>query len=154
MSLPNIAEMHNQKQVLMVYLGEQIFGVPIELIQDVLGPQQITYVPLAPTAIRGVLNLRGRIVTAIDLRSAINTGEAASDRTTSYMSVVVEIDGELYSLIVDRVGDVIKIETSDIEEAPLTMKQSWRQVCSGVYQLQENIMIILDTPSILDIAYN
>lgn len=153
MAVPNIAEAHNQKQVLMVYLGEQIFGVPIELIQDVLGPQQITYVPLAPAAIRGVLNLRGRIVTAIDLRSAVG-GEALADRNAHYMSVVVEIDGELYSLIVDKVGDVIQIETANIEEAPLTMKAAWRQVCGGVYQLQQKIMILLNTPAILDIAYN
>lgn len=139
-------------QVLVVFLGSQVFGVPIMKIQDVLGPQQVTYVPLAPASVRGVMNLRGRIVTVIDLRSSINAAEKPRE-SADYMSVVIENDGELYSLVVDRVGDVMTLDPSMIEAPPLTMNPAWKRVASGVYQLKDRIMVILDAPAVLSGAH-
>src|SRR5262249_19688306 len=86
-------------------IGAQMFGIPVLTVQDVLGPQQITRVPLAPPEVAGSLNLRGRIVTAIDVRLRLGMPKNADGKPP--MSVVVEHEGELYSLLVDSVGEVL-----------------------------------------------
>lgn len=152
----NLAAVEGEKQVLAVYLGAQLFGIPIARIQGVLESQPLTYVPLAPAAIKGLMNLRGRIVTAIDLRSRLGAGEMQLGAAAPIMkaagqnmNVVIENDGELYSFLVDRVVDVLSISCSKIEEPPLTMSASWRRVTSGVFQLQDKIMVILEPAALL-----
>ena len=90
-------------------VANQIFGIPVLKVQDVLGPQRIAHVPLAPVEVLGSLNLRGRIVTAVDVRTRLGLPPLADN--TSSMSVVVEHDNELYSLVVDKVGEVMSSPT-------------------------------------------
>ena len=97
----------------------QSFGIPVLKVQDVLGPQRIAHVPLAPPEILGSLNLRGRIVTAIDVRTRLAM-PARGDGEQS-MSVVVEHEGELYSLVIDKVGEVMTLPASDYERTPSTL---------------------------------
>ena len=139
---------HNiaKQQVLAVYLGEQVFGIPITKVQDVLDSFQLTRVPIAPPYIAGVANLRGRIVTAIDLRKRIND---ASPSGESSMNVVLELNSELYSILVDRVGDVLTVEDNALEEPPVTLKQELKQVMHSVYQLSGSIMIVLHVDRII-----
>lgn len=144
--MANVPAQENKLQVLTVYLGEQVFGIPILTIQDVLISLQITGVPLANSAIHGVANLRGRIVTAIDLRKRI--GELA-DENDARMNVVLESRGELYSLLVDGVGDVLTLDDAYIEDAPMTLNAAWRGLTQGVHQLEKSIMIILDPEKII-----
>ncbi len=94
----------SRREFVAIRLVGQVFGVPVELVQDVLTRQKATPVPLAPAWVAGLLNRRGRIATAIDLRARLGLDPARSDQPG--MTVVVEHSGELYALLVDAVGEV------------------------------------------------
>jgi purine-binding chemotaxis protein CheW len=132
--------------VTMMVAG-QMFGIPVLLVHDVLGPQKITRVPLAPAEVAGSLNLRGRIVTAVDLRKRL--GLPPSENSKKPMSIVVEHEGEFYSLMVDQVGEVMSLPQSDYEKNPATLEERWREVCDGVYRLDSGLLIVLDIRRLL-----
>lgn len=141
--------MLNTRDYLTVIIGDQIFGIPILQVQDVLGEQKVTKVPLAPRAIAGSLNLRGRIVTAIDVRACL--GMPPLDKSgMQEMSVVVENNGELYSLMIDKVGDVMSLSQRDYEKSPATLDPQWRGVCNGIYRLKDRLLVVLDVPRLLE----
>src|SRR6267154_2312473 len=102
-----------------VVIGGQLFGIPVLEVRDVLASQRITRVPLAPAEVAGSLNLRGRIVTAIDIRTRLGLPERSEGKTA--MSVVVDYGGELYSLLVDSVGEVLSLDGTDAERNPATL---------------------------------
>ena len=133
---------------LTIHIADQIFGIPVLQVQDVLGEQKVTKIPLAPPAVAGALNLRGRIVTAIDVRCRL--GLAPAEGRTQNMSVVVEHDGELYSLIIDRVGDVIGLNNDAYESNPATLDPVWREISAGIYRLDEKLLVVLDVPMLLN----
>lgn len=135
------------RQVLSVFLNTHIFGLPTATIRDVLRALPITHVPMAPLHIAGISNLRGRVVTAVDLRKRMNIG--ALDDAPGMMSVVVESRGELYSLLVDRVGDVLTLDSHDLDPLPLTLRDEWRGLCQGVNKRDEGLMVILDLEQII-----
>ena len=144
------ARILEDEKVLAVYLGADIFGIPIAQIQGVLETLPLTFVPLAPAAVKGVMNLRGRIVTAIDLRTRLSQlDHGAPGAMQANMSVVIEENGDLYSLLVDRVGDVVTIPAVNIDEPPVTMSAAWRAVTAGVFRLQDKIMVILMPSALL-----
>ena len=128
-------------------IGDQMCGIAVLQVQDVLAPQRITPVPLAPPEVAGSLNLRGRIVTAIDLR--IRMGLPERDEAATTMSIVVEHQNELYSLIVDDVGDVLKVSEKTFERNPATLDPLWRAYSAGVYRLEEGLLVALDVPTLL-----
>jgi purine-binding chemotaxis protein CheW len=128
----------------------QLFGIPVLQVQDVLGPQRITRIPLAPPEIAGSLNLRGRIVTAVDLRTRLRLPPLAEGRQG--MSVVVEHGSELYSLIVDTVGEVLSLSDADLERNPATLDPVWRDVAAGIYRLDKSLLVVLDVARVLDLA--
>ncbi len=132
--------------VTMVTAG-QLFGISVLQVQDVLGPQRITSVPLAPSEVAGSLNLRGRIVTAIDMR--IRLGLPPRPAGEPGMSVVVEHNDELYSLIVDRVGEVMKLPQADYEGNPSTLDAHWQDVSDGIFRLKDTLLVVLDVPRLL-----
>ncbi len=129
-------------------IENQLFGIPVLLVQDVLGPQHINIIPLAPPEVAGSLNLRGRVVTAIDVRKRLGLPPRADDDPG--MSVVVEHGNELYSLIIDTVGEVLSLPASASEGIPATLDELWRSVTSGIYQLDDQLMVELDIDRVLD----
>ena len=129
-------------------IGSQLCGIPVLKVQDVLGPQRITPIPLAPVEVAGSLNLRGRIVTAIDLRTRLGLTLHADDKNE--MSIVVEHHGELYSLMIDSVGEVLKMSASNFERNPATLDPVWRSFSEGVYRLTEGLLVVLDVDTLLD----
>lgn len=133
-----------------IFLDGQMFGIPVLQVQDVLGPQRITRVPLAPMEVAGSLNLRGRIVTAIDLRRRLRLAPQEAGKTA--MSVVVDLGGELYSLLVDGVGEVLSLSSKTFETNPATLDPVWREVSLGIHRLDGNLLIILDVARALDFA--
>ncbi len=143
----SVIEAESHEYVSIVIAG-QMFGIPVLQVQDVLGPQQITRIPLAPPEVAGSLNLRGRIVTAIDLRKRLNL-PTRSDGGVS-MSVVIDLGGELYSLMVDNVGEVLSLSAATFERNPATLDVSWREVSVGIHRLNGNLLIILDVARLLD----
>jgi purine-binding chemotaxis protein CheW len=135
------------KEFLTILIAGQRFGIPILQVQDVLGKQRVTKIPLAPPEVAGSLNLRGRIVTAIDVRCRLDV--EPREEGAKEMSVVVEHDGELYSLIIDTVGDVLNLHDSEFEPTPPTLGPAWRDIASGIYRLEGELLIILDVPKLL-----
>ena len=133
---------------LIMHLSDQIFGIPVLQVQDVLGATQVTKVPLAPKAVSGAHNLRGRIVTAINVRKRL--GLPNYDGVSRSISVVVEHDGELYSLVIDRVADVITVYDEDVETNPPTLDVLWRDISIGIHRMESDLMIILDVPKLLE----
>ncbi len=131
-------------------IDNQLFGIPVLLVQDVLGPQHINIIPLAPPEVAGSLNLRGRVVTAIDVRKRLGLPPRANDDPG--MSVVVEHGNELYSLIIDTVGEVLSLPASASEGIPATLDDLWRSITTGIYQLDDQLMVELDIDRVLDFA--
>lgn len=131
-------------------VAEQRFGVPVSRVQDILMPERIAPVPLAPTAVRGSINLRGRIVTVIDVRTRL--GLAAGAAADKAMGVTVEHRGEFYTLLVDRIGDIVQLLPQLWEDRPSTLDAAWRDVTSGVFRLDEGLMVVLEVDRLLDLA--
>lgn len=133
-----------------IRVADQTFGVPVLSVQDVIAPVRIDIVPLAPPEVAGSLNLRGRIVTAIDVRKRL--GMAPRPDEAPHMSVIVERSGELYALQVDDVGDVLWLAVADQDPAPITLSADWRAVCDGLYRLDGALMLVLDVERILTLV--
>ena len=129
-------------------IGGQLFGIPVLKVQDVLGTQTITRVPLAPVEVAGSLNLRGRIVTAVDVRLRLGLPKRDTDKQA--MSVVVEHEGELYSLLVDSVGEVLSLESRDYQRNPPTLNPRLREFSDGIYRLNDSLLVVLSVSSLLN----
>ncbi len=144
----NISATGESREFVTMNVGSQLCGIPVLQVQDVLGPQKITRVPLAPPEVAGSLNLRGRIVTAVDLR--LRMGLEPRPDGEDGMSVVVEHNGELYSLMVDSVGEVLKVPEETFEPNPATLDPTWRRYSDGVYRLKEGLLVVIDSDNLLD----
>ena len=129
-------------------IGGQLFGIPVLKVQDVLGTQTITRVPLAPVEVAGSLNLRGRIVTAVDVRLRLGLPKRDADKAA--MSVVVEHENELYSLLVDSVGEVLSLESRDYQRNPPTLNPRLREFSDGIYRLNDSLLVVLSVSSLLN----
>ena len=129
-------------------IADQLFGIPVLTVQDVLGSQRITRIPLAPPEVAGALNLRGRIVTAMDVRRRLDLPQREAGKNG--MSVVVDHKGELYSLIVDSVGEVLSLPGDAYERNPTTLDPRWREVAGGIYRLQGKLLVVLEVARMLE----
>lgn len=133
-----------------IRVGSQTFGVPVLSVQDVISETPINRVPLSPPEVAGSLNLRGRIVTAVDMRHRMGMEpRAPEDRS---MNVIVEHGGELYALVVDDVGDVLWLEPSAREPGPVTLSPEWRAVCTGLYRLEGELLLVLNITQVLTLT--
>jgi len=130
-----------------IRLGSQTFGVPVMKAQDIIAQTAINIIPLAPPEVAGSLNLRGRIVTAIDMRRRLDLPPRGPD--DPFMCVIVERSGELYALLVDDVGDVLWLSSDAYESTPVTLSASWRALCSGLYRLERELLLVLDVEKVL-----
>ncbi len=139
----------NQEEFVTFTIDKQLFGVPILKVQDILKPDKIASIPLAAPEIRGSINLRGRIVTVIDVR--VRLGMPASVDTSESMGVTVELHQDLYTLLVDSIGDVMALGINQLERNPSTLDPKWRDFANGIYRLEDNLMVVLDVEKLLDI---
>lgn len=133
----------NAQQFCTFSIDRQFFAVPVQDVQEVIRYQEMTRVPLVPTVIRGLINLRGQIVVAYDLRRRLGCPERPKDQKP--MNVVVRADGETVSLLVDEIGDVIEVEESCAEQPPDTLRTEMRELVQGVYKLKDQLLLVLDT---------
>ncbi len=136
------------RDYLTITIADQVFGIPVLQVQDVLGAQDVARIPLAPPEVAGALNLRGRIVTAIDVRQRLGLDSQAEQKRN--MSVVVEHENELYSLIIDSVGDVLSLSHEQYEGNPATLDKIWREISMGIYRLENQLLVVLDVPKLLN----
>jgi purine-binding chemotaxis protein CheW len=139
------------ERLLSVTLAGQEFGIPVTQVRDVLGPQRTTVVPLAPRGVAGLLNLRGRIVTVIDMRALLGLAESTAD--TRMMQVVVEQGEESFSLRVDGVGDVLELPAETFERTLATLDPVWREIAAGIYRLPGRLLVGLDLARVLDFKH-
>ena len=136
---------------LTVFVGDQTFGLPVLRVRDVIASPRINHVPLAPREVAGSLNLRGRIVTAIDMR--IRLGLAPRDPALPVMCAIVDVgDGiaaEFYALLVDEVGDVLSPGADRFEKNPVTLAADWQALCTGLFRLDTGLMLALDIDTVV-----
>lgn len=139
-----------EKVFVTLIVGDQLCGIPVLAVRDVLGPQTITRIPLAPPEVAGSLNLRGRIVTAIDLRRRLRLPPDPTGAPR--MSVVAEQGNELYALLVDQVAEVMNLRSAQFERNPPTLPQEWAQYSTGIYRLQGKLLVVLDVVRLLALS--
>ena len=139
----------NLKEYVTAMIGGQLFGLPILHVQDVFLPERVTRVPLAPPEIAGVLNLRGRIVTLIDLRLRFGLGKGGDG--DSSMAIGVESRGESYGLLIDSIDEVLKLDEAAREPNPINLDPRLARVSAGIYRLEGQLLIVVDVERVLDI---
>ena len=128
---------------------DQMFGVSVTEIHDVFRPTRMTPVPLSGSEIAGVLNLRGRIVTAIDARSRLGLPISTKSTTSQRLAIGVERHGESFGLIIDEIGEVVRLEESELEQNPVNLDATWSSVSRGVYRLEDRLLVIMDVDRML-----
>ncbi len=141
----------NLEDFVTFFIGDQMFGIPVLRVQDILTPNQIAPIPLAPKEVVGSINLRGRIVTVIDVRTRLSLPPREGG-SGGNMGVTVELDNDLYTLLVDKIGDVIRLSKESYEKNPATLDPKWREFTNGVFRLEDSLMVVLDIDNLLDIV--
>jgi purine-binding chemotaxis protein CheW len=136
-----------QIQYVTVFIGGQLFGLPIHKVHDVFVPESMTRVPLSAPEVAGVLNLRGRIVTAINMRRRLGLPQREGNH--GIMAVGIEYRGESYGLIIDEVGEVLNLDAAGREANPANLDGRWAEISGGVHRLSGQLMVILDVERVL-----
>jgi purine-binding chemotaxis protein CheW len=142
--------MASTQQFCTFLLDDHVFGTPVPKVQEVIQHQEMTRVPLAPEVISGLINLRGQIVSAIDLRRRLGLEDRPAGQLP--MNVVVRTNDGAVSLLVDEIGDVIEVEEETLENPPETLQGFAREVVSGVYKLSGRLLLALDIDKIVDLS--
>ncbi|QRM30119.1 chemotaxis protein CheW [Microvirga sp. VF16] len=136
-----------QMEFVTVTVAGQLLGLPISRVHDVFVVSEMTTVPLAPGEIAGLLNLRGRVVTAVSLRRRLGLGDSSGAERR--MAVGLENHGEAYGLLVDEVGEVLKLDADEMQPNPVHMDRGWVGLSQGVHQLHDKLLIVLDVDAVL-----
>ncbi len=131
------------RQLCTFLLDGLLFGVDVTRVQEVIRHQEMTPVPLAPTVVAGLINLRGQIVTALDMRQKLNMPPRPADQLP--MNVVVRQDEGVVSLLVDEIGDVVDVDDASVEPPPETLPVDAKAMISSVYKLEEQLLLLLNT---------
>src|SRR6202030_2516395 len=131
-------------------IGGHLFGLPISRVQDLFMPARLTRVPLSPQEIAGVLNLRGRIVTVVDMRARLGLPKASDGKPA--MAVGGDLRGESYGLLIDQIGEVLRLSDDGCEENPVNLDPRMAKLAGGVHRLDGQLMVVLDVDRVLEIA--
>lgn len=142
----------DEQQFCTFFIDSLFFGVDVQRVQEVLREQEMTRVPLAPAVVQGLINLRGQIVTAIDLRRRLELRDRKGDRAP--MNVVVRTDDGAVSLLVDEIGDVIKVQGDTFEPPPETLTGVTRHLIRGIHKLEKQLLLVLDIDRTVDLTSN
>ena len=141
--------MADERQFCTFFLDKLFFGVEVEKVQEIIRYQEMTRVPLAPPVVAGLINLRGQIVTAIDLRRRLDLAERPTEHLP--LNVVVQISDETVSFLVDEIGDVLEVDAQDFESPPDTLTGNVRHLIRGAYKLKETLLLILDIEKVVEL---
>ena len=137
-------------KVLILNIGQRYFGAFIDNVQDVIKRSETTAVPLTPSHIVGLLNLRGHIVTEIDVADTLELKDEWGSAESEGYAIVVNSGEEMYSMVFEGIGDVIDIPQSEIEKLPDTVSKKWGSVSRGVYRMEEKLVVLLDFSLLLE----
>lgn len=138
------------EQYCTFYLNSHFFGIEISLIQEIIHFPEMLTVPLAPPSVRGLINLRGQIVAAVDLRRLLNFEPLSPEAQP--INVIINSDGEPISLLVDKIGDVIKVSSENFETPPQTLDWSARRLIRGAYKLENELLLALDITKTIELV--
>lgn len=138
--------MSETSQLCTFSIDNMLFGVDVRHVQEVIRYQEMTTVPLAPPTVRGLINLRGQIVTAIDMRARL--GLPPSTSAAQPMNVVAKTTDGVVSLLVDDIGDVLELDSTSCERAPETLDPTFRSLVRGVFKLDGRLLLLLDAERI------
>lgn len=141
--------MIQERQFCTFFLDELFFGVQVEKVQEIIRYQDMTRVPLAPSVVGGLINLRGQIVTAIDLRRRLALSDRPPDRLP--LNVIARTGDETISLLVDEIGDVLEVLDENFEPPPDTLIGKVRELIEGTYKLEERLLLVLDVEKVADL---
>ena len=139
----------DMREYVTAIVAGEMMGLPILQVQDVFVPEGITHVPLAPTEIAGVINLRGRIVTLVDLRSRFGMAPRESDAPV--MAIGVEAGRESFGLLIDSIGEVLQLADAEREPNPLHLDPRLARVSSGIHRLDGRLLMVIDVDRVLEI---
>jgi purine-binding chemotaxis protein CheW len=140
----------NETEYVTFTAAGQLFGLPIERVQDVFKPARMTRVPLSGPEFAGVLNLRGRIVTAIHLSNRLDLPSRAEGKPP--MAIGIEFGSESFGLLVDAVGEVLKLADGEREPNPINLDRKLARVSAGVFRLDGQLLVVLDVDRVLDLG--
>lgn len=141
-----IAMGSEMKQYCGFTVGNDLFAVPVLDVQEVIRPPAVTRVPLAKAGIRGLINLRGQIVTAVSLRTLLGLPESQS---SEFMNVIARVDDSLVALVVDQIRDVMNVTAESFEPTPDTLASPLRDYVLGVHKVEGRLLIVLDLNKVL-----
>lgn len=137
---------HSSEQFSTFFIANRMYGIPVRKVQEIVKPMDLTSVPLAPAYVRGLINLRGQVTTAIGLRELFDISDEAPEHL---MNVVCRHTGSLVSFQVDEIGDVVQVSQDDFEATPQTIPDQIRQFMHGVYKLNGQLLSIIDVDLII-----
>ena len=137
------------RQFATFFMKDLFFGIEVQKVQEVLRAQEMTRVPLAPGVLRGLINLRGQIVAAIDMRERLALPKRTNEQEP--MNMIVRAEDGAVSLLVDEIGDVIHVSAASYEPVPETMAGNLKQLVAGVYKLDGRLLLVLDTERTLQL---
>ena len=140
--------MPSEKRYASCRVGDLLVGVPVDAVQEVTASAALTPVPLAPPVVSGLMNLRGRIVTAIDLRRSLHLADRPVDQ--SPISLILRTDGGSIGLQVDAVGDVLDVDENDFEPPTGTLRGQLRELITGAYKLDRGLLLVLNTERVVE----
>ena len=146
----DVAMISQTRQYATFSVGNLFFGIEVLQVQEVLRYLEMTKVPLAPTVIEGLINLRGQIVTAVDMRARLSLPERGDGETP--MNMVVRSEDGAVSLLVDEIGDVLEVQADAYEPVPDNISPERRELISGIYKLEGRLLLVLDTERVLRTA--
>lgn len=138
------------RQLCTFLIDDMLFGVDVMKVQEVIRYQEMTKVPLATATVRGLINLRGQIVTAIDMRARLGLPPRSDGALP--MNVVAQTGEGVVSLLVDEIGDVLEVEERTFERAPETMNATFRDLVPGVFKLQGQLLLLLDAQRVASLG--
>ncbi len=151
-NLPSVSAAAVEKQSFVTMrVNGQLFGASVMVVQDVVREQKIARIPLAPPVVEGSLNLRGRIVTVINMYKRLALSDA--NKPARQMHVVIEHRDELFSLMVDAVGDVLSVPIHQIDKVPVNLHSAWRDMAAGVYRLDSELLVLFDIAALMQLHH-
>ncbi len=143
--------MIESKQLCTFFVGDYFFGVSAHEVQEVIRYQEMTRVPLTHECVSGLINLRGQIVTAIDMRKRLGFEDRPEGKLP--MNVVIRGDEGAVSLLVDRIGDVIEVSEKDFESPPNTLRGNASELIQGAYKLDSRLLLVLNTQEAVQVGF-
>ncbi len=143
-------KVNSSDQYCTFYLGNQLLGIEALNVQEITQQREFTKVPRSPSSVKGMINLRGQLVVAIDLRTRFSMEECTDE--SEQMNIIMRVNDEMVSLIVDKIGEVIRVDNSNYEDVPAHLNQKFGGLFTGIYKLEKELLAVLNLEKTLQLS--